>query len=124
MPKVTLKNGQTGKNEEFEPVDAREILAQKDTIYSVTPEAKDAMGVEHDPLSKDLNVPQLQGADAEMQTGLSTEKYRRAAVVKAEPGDPDRTLTVVRADQDDGKAPEPKRAAEPARAATPKPVAK
>lgn len=88
MPKITLLNGDTGKLEEFEPVDAREILSQEGTIYSVPEETKDTIGLDIGPGGKDINVPQLQGADAEMNTGLSIEKYGREAVVKAEPGNP------------------------------------
>lgn len=86
MPKIVLTNGETGNLEEFEPVDAREILSTEGTIYSVPDDSKDEVGLDIGPGGKDINVPQLQGADAEMNTGLSIEKYGRAAVVKAQPG--------------------------------------
>jgi hypothetical protein len=82
MPKIVLKNGETGQLEEFEPVDAREILAQEGTVYSA-PDADEPIG---DP--PDVDIPQHQGDDAEMQTGLSIDKYGRGNVVKATPGVP------------------------------------
>lgn len=91
MPKIVLKNGDTGGLEEFEPIDAREILAVEGTIYSVPEESQDETGLNIGPDGADINVPQLQGSDAEMQTGLSTDKYGRAAVVKAQPGNPTHT---------------------------------
>lgn len=87
MPKIVLTNSKTGKLEEFEPVDAREILADKSTIYTVPQSTHDEIGMRHDPNSDDVNVPQLQG-DPEMQTGLSIDKYGRSAVVKAQVGQP------------------------------------
>lgn len=104
MPKIVLKNGDTGSLEEFEPVDAREILAQTDTIYSVPSAAKDEIGLDIGPGGKDINVPQLQGADAEMATGLSIDKYGREAIVKAQPGSP-RPAAVVAADEPSGDKP-------------------
>lgn len=100
MPKITLTNTQTGQDEEFEPVDAREILGAKDTIYKVPVDGADKVGMKLDPAGDaDINVPQLQGADSEMQTGSSIDKYDRQAVVKAETGDPD-----LSAGKDDAKA--------------------
>lgn len=88
MPKITLLNSETGKTEDFEPVDAREILADPDTIYKVPKKASETIGKQYDPgTTSGIKVPQLQGGDAELQTGLSIEKYGREAVVKAQPGD-------------------------------------
>lgn len=102
--KITLTNTETGKNEEFEPVDAREVLATPDTIYKVLPDANAKVGLTLESSgTADINVPQLQGSDAELQTGASTQKYDRQAVVKAEPGDPD--LNAGKADGNDAKAP-------------------
>jgi len=88
MPKITLLNGETGKLQDFEPVDAKEVLAQEGTIYTVPDQTREQVGMDVGATSGDnkINVPQLQGGDAEMQTGLSIEKYGRAAVVKAQPG--------------------------------------
>lgn len=89
MPKITLLNTETGKNEDFEPVDAREVLETPDTIYKVTDESRSLMGAQLGAyVSQGINIPQLQGGDAEMQTGLSVDKYARQAVVKAQPGTP------------------------------------
>lgn len=98
MPKIVLKNGETGNLEEFEPVDAREILSTEGTIYSVAEGSKDEIGLDIGPGGKDINVPQLQGADVEMNTGLSIEKYGRAAVVKAQPGNV-RSISEANADE-------------------------
>lgn len=98
MPKIVLKNGETGNLEEFEPVDAREILSTEGTIYFVPEDSKDEIGLDIGPGGKDINVPQLQGADAEMNTGLSIDKYGREAIVKAQPGSP-RAAAVVAADE-------------------------
>jgi hypothetical protein len=84
MPKIVLRNTETGKNEEFEPVDAREVLRTPNTIYARPPEEEGKVG-----LPEGVNIPQLQGADAEMQVGLSIEKYGRSNVVKATPGNPE-----------------------------------
>lgn len=91
MPKIQLLNGDSGKLEDFEPVDAREILSDPDTVYSVPDGASEDMGKQLSgaPVGNPDNavsIPQLQGGDEEMQTGLSIEKYGRAAVVKAMPG--------------------------------------
>ena len=88
--KIVLHNSETGKLESFEPVDAREILADENTIYTVPQETTDAIGARMD-LGKmadgaKVNVAQLQGDDAEMQTGLSIDKYGRGNVVQAMPG--------------------------------------
>lgn len=92
--KVTLTNTETGKNESFEPVDAREILANPETIYK--PAKKDASGlVLESSASADINVPQLQGRDDELQTGLSVEKYGREAIINAEPGTAGKPVTTT-----------------------------
>jgi hypothetical protein len=85
MPKITLKNDETGQLQDFEPVDAREVLANPDSIYSVPKETREEIG-KAPGLDSELNVPQLQGSDVEMQVGLSIEKYGRGNVVKAQPG--------------------------------------
>lgn len=103
MPKITLTNTQTGKDEEFEPIDAREILAVKDTIYKVPSDASEKVGLKLDATAgADINVPQTQGADAEMQTGNPIDKYDRQAVVKAEPGDADLSTGKDEAKEADG----------------------
>ncbi len=90
MPKITLLNTESDRLEEFEPVDAREILATPDTIYAVPDATRHAIGQTLEPgQSADINIPQLQGQDAEMQTGLSVNKYGRSQVLKAEPGNPE-----------------------------------
>ncbi|MGM4891260.1 hypothetical protein [Tardiphaga sp. 839_C3_N1_4] len=88
MPKITLKNGETGELESFEPVDAREILANPESIYSVPDDTVAGIGGPSvaTELKEGASAPQLQGGDAEMQTGLSIDKYGREAVVKAEVG--------------------------------------
>ena len=85
MPKITLTNSVTGHDEDFEPVDAREILSNPDTIYKPSKAAQENIGMQAD---GKVNIPQLQGGDAEMQVGLSIEKYGRADVVKAQIGNP------------------------------------
>lgn len=90
MPKITLLNTDSGKLEDFEPIDAREILSNPETIYSVPEETRAGIGKELSPHG-DINIPQLHGGDAEMQTGLSIEKYGRSQVVKALPGNPSLT---------------------------------
>lgn len=87
MPKIILRNTQTGEDEQFEPVDAREILSNPDAIYEIPQATRDAIGQQHDVFA-DINVPQLQGNDSELQTGLSIDKYGRGAVVKANPENP------------------------------------
>lgn len=108
MPKITLRNGETGELESFEPIDAREILSNPDTIYSVPEETVAGIGgpTVATELKEGASVPQLQGGDAEMQVGLSIEKYGRAAVVKAEVGDPGQ---VTSADGEHTGAPKPRR---------------
>lgn len=69
----------------FEPVDAREILATPGNDYEPDEESRKLLGIQFDPRLKGLNVPQLHGADAELQTGLSAEKYGRSQVVQAVP---------------------------------------
>lgn len=88
MPKIELLNGETGKIQAFEPIDAKEVLAHEGSVYSVPDETREQIGIDVGPRSGDgkISIPQLQGGDAEMQTGLSIEKYSRAAVVKAQPG--------------------------------------
>ncbi len=89
MPKITLLNTETGKNEDFEPVDAREILESPDTIYEVTDAGRALMGAQLGAYANaGINIPQMQGSDAEMHSGLSIDKYARQAVVKAQPGTP------------------------------------
>lgn len=85
MPKVSLMNKETGKLEDFEPVDAREILRMEESIYEA-PENKEEEAGGH---PQDVNIPQLQGDDAELQVGLSIDKYGRSNVVKASPGNPE-----------------------------------
>lgn len=69
----------------FEPVDAREILATPGNEYEPDEESRKLLGLRFDPRLKGLSVPQLQGADTELQTGLSHEKYARDQVVKSVP---------------------------------------
>jgi len=86
----------------FEPVDAREILATPDNEYEVDEDSRKLIGMQFDPTgrmssteqkepqknadgSEVINIPQLNAADAELQTGLSAEKYGRSQVVKAVP---------------------------------------
>jgi hypothetical protein len=84
----------------FEPIDAREILATPDNEYEVDDESRKLIGMQLDPTgrmrsseepqknpdgSDVINIPQLNAADAELQTGLSAEKYGRSQVVKAVP---------------------------------------
>lgn len=89
MPKITLRNKDSGKLEDFEPVDAREALAVENTIYEVPQGTSEQIGQRLDPNNLEgVQIAQLQGADAEMQTGLSIDKYQRQAVVKAQVGDP------------------------------------
>jgi hypothetical protein len=84
-----------------EPIDAREILASSED-YEIDDESRKMIGMQFDPrlfgangkpgdkVAKPedegkANVPQLQGDDAELQTGLSAEKYGRSQVVKGVP---------------------------------------
>jgi hypothetical protein len=74
----------------FEPIDAREILSSPGQDYEIDEESRKLIGLQFDPRLKGegddaVNIPQLQGADAELQTGLSAEKYGRSQVVKAVP---------------------------------------
>lgn len=69
----------------FEPVDAREVLATPGGEYEPDENSRKMIGLLYDPRLQGLNIPQLQGADAELQTGLSHEKYGRSQVVKAIP---------------------------------------
>ncbi len=95
MPKITLMNNESGELQDFEPVDAREVLAGENTVYSVPSETRaeiDREGKEAVPQTTTIqtdegpvNIPQMQG-DPEMQTGLSVEKYGRADIVKAQAG--------------------------------------
>lgn len=90
MPKIALLNTESGKLESFEPVDAREIMATPGTIYTVPSASQREVGLTLEPgQGADINIPQLQGEDAEMQTGLSVNKYGRSQAVKAEPGNPE-----------------------------------
>jgi hypothetical protein len=73
----------------FEPIDAREILASSED-YEIDEESRKLLGMQYDPRfvgegENAVNIPQLQGADAELSTGLSAEKYGRSQVVKAVP---------------------------------------
>jgi hypothetical protein len=110
MPKIALRY--TGDDESltkkleatdglqyFEPIDAREVLSTPGCDYEIDEESRKLIGLQFDPRlfggkpgdagsSEDegkVNVPQLQGDDAELQTGLSAEKYGRSQVVKAVP---------------------------------------
>jgi hypothetical protein len=98
MPKIALRY--TGSDEAlmkrleateglqyFEPVDAREVLATPGCEYEVDDESRKLMGAQFQAGSRGdgLNVPQLQGDDQELQTGLSDLKYGRSQVVKAIP---------------------------------------
>jgi hypothetical protein len=120
MPKITLKNGETGELESFEPVDVREILATPDTIYSVPDETVAGIGGPSvaTELKEGASAPQLQGGDAEMQTGLSIDKYGREAVVKAEVGN---AGDVVRVDGE--QVPAPRRKGGRPKKAKPEPAA-
>jgi len=85
----------------FEPIDAREILSSPGQDYEIDEESRKLIGMQFDPRlgnkqsmrkagkegdeEEAINIPQLQGADAELQTGLSAEKYGRSQVVKAVP---------------------------------------
>jgi hypothetical protein len=69
----------------FEPVDAREVLATPGNEYDVDDETRKLLGVYFEPRMQGLSVPQLQGDDAELQTGISADKYARSQVVKAVP---------------------------------------
>jgi len=71
----------------FEPIDAREILSSPGQDYEIDEESRKLIGMQFDPGAREdgINIPQLQGEDAELQTGLSAEKYGRSQVVKAVP---------------------------------------
>jgi hypothetical protein len=74
----------------FEPIDAREILSSPGQDYEIDEESRKMIGMQFDPRLKGegsdaINIPQLQSEDAELQTGLSAEKYGRSQVVKAVP---------------------------------------
>jgi hypothetical protein len=122
MPKIALRY--TGSDEAmqkrleatdgiqlFEPVDAREVLATPDCEYEIDEESRKQFGMQYDPrlfsaggkqgdeVAKPedegkVNVPQLHGMDAELQTGLSAEKYGRSQVVKAVPDGSQATATM------------------------------
>lgn len=97
MPKIGLRY--TGDDEAMvkrleatdgvqmvEPIDAREILSTPGNEYEIDEESRKMIGELYDPrMQGDVNVPQLHGMDAELQTGLSAEKYGRNQVVKAVP---------------------------------------
>lgn len=99
MPKISLMNKETGKLQDFEPVDAREVLRMEESIYEV-PEDKEEEAGGH---PQDVNIPQLQGDDAELQVGLSIDKYGRSNVVKASPGNPEFSPPPRQAMTTDGK---------------------
>ena len=99
--KITLRNTTTGKDETFDPVDAREILNNPDNdTYEASQTTRDILGASVSAATAvgtavgpneagDMQlIPQLQGGDAEMQTGNAVDKYARQQVVKAEPGQP------------------------------------
>ena len=74
----------------FEPIDAREILSSPGQDYEIDDESRKLIGMQFDPRlhgegENAINIPQLQSEDAELQTGLSAEKYGRSQVVKAVP---------------------------------------
>ncbi len=95
MPKITLMNDESGELQDFEPIDAREVLSAENSIYSVPAETRaeiDREGKEAVPQTTTIqteggpvNVPQLQ-SDPEMQVGLPTQKYARGDIVKAQAG--------------------------------------
>jgi hypothetical protein len=96
MPKIALRYvgddkalqrrlESTDGKQYFEPVDAREVIASGNPDYEIDDESRKLLGVYFEPRMKGLSVPQLQGEDAELQTGLSHEKYGRSQVVKAVP---------------------------------------
>jgi hypothetical protein len=104
MPKIALMNTTTGKVENFEPVDAREILNNPNNdTYEVTDEARTMLGsrvprpeeIGGRGKKKDeelpIDIPNLHGGDEEMQVGLSADKYGRGNVVLAQIGHPDVT---------------------------------
>ena len=101
MPKITLLNTESGKLEDFEPVDVREILSNKDTIYTVPDETRQAIAQDYN--LRGLGIPQLQGDDAELQTGLSIDKYGRGNVVRAQPGNAAGALLASQAGQGTGQ---------------------
>jgi hypothetical protein len=84
MPKIRLRNTETGEEQDFEPVDAREILAMKERAYE--PVEQQVGSVAKDEEGNEISIPQHQGEDAEMQMGLTDYKYGRSNVVKAAPG--------------------------------------
>ncbi len=102
MPKITLLNTESGELQDFEPVDAREVLGAKNSIYVVPDETRaeiDRVGKESEPQSTTLqtvdgavNIPQLQN-DPEMQVGVPSNKYGRADIVLAQVGNPKATAT-------------------------------
>jgi hypothetical protein len=122
MPKIALRY--TGSDEAMtkrleatdgiqlvEAIDAREILATPDCEYEIDEESRKQFGMQYDPrlfsaggkpgdqVAKPedegkVNVPQLNGMDAELQTGLSAEKYGRSQVVKAVPDGSQPTATM------------------------------
>lgn len=122
MPKIALRY--TGGDEAItkrleasdgiqlvEPIDAREILATPDCEYEIDEESRKQFGMQYDPRlfganakpgdeaakpedEGKVNIPQLHGMDAELQTGLSAEKYGRSQVVKAVPDGSQPTATM------------------------------
>lgn len=98
MPKIVLENTSLDAKDpkrfqEFEPIDAREVLGTAGTVYKMTDGTRNAMGLRTDAESSEINIPQMQG-DPEMQTGIPGNKYGREAVVMAEPGMPNATAKV------------------------------
>src|SRR5688572_11991967 len=86
MPRITLRHTPTGKEQDFEPVDAREVLSMENSEYEPIDQQVGSLSEEQELLEGVINIPQHQGEDAEMDTGLSIEKYGRANLVKAYPG--------------------------------------
>lgn len=97
MPKIALRYVGSDENMQkqleatdgvafMEPVDAREVLASGNEDYEVDEDQKALIGQIYDPgAMAELSIPQLQGDDAELMTGLSANKYGRSQVVKAVP---------------------------------------
>lgn len=103
MPKITLLNTQTGKTQDFEPIDAREVLQNPNTIYTVPSATRAEVDREDKPpvnsggtmvMTEDgpVRLPQIQG-DPEMQIGVASDKYARQDVVKAQAGNVTKTVT-------------------------------
>lgn len=83
MPKITLLNTVTGKTQDFEPVDAREVLQTVNTIYKIPDTTKAAISRENGNQQSDKSQ-----IDPEMQLGKSQDKYGRSDIVLAQGGKP------------------------------------